>query len=106
MSKLFYIVVPFSPVEDQSKGLFDRLTAMFNPRYTVLERREFFETYKNQLWQRLDHVTFGLSGTGVKIAPLNTEEVIELLYSTYNPSLFTAHLTRDIDSIELAQENR
>lgn len=106
MSKLFYVVVPFSPVEDETKGLFDRLTAMFNPRYTVLERREFFETYKNQLWQRMDHVAFGLSGTGVKTAPLNTEEIIELLYNTYNPSLFTTRLTRNLDAIELSPETR
>lgn len=104
MSKLFYIIVPFSPVEDKEKGLFHSLTTLFNPAGAVIERREFFETYKNQLWQRVDHVSFGLSQTGLKIAPLNTEEIIELLYNSYNPSLFTTRLTRNIEAIDVALE--
>ena len=60
MSKLFYIIVPFSPIEDKEKGLFHSLTTLFNPAGAVIERREFFETYKNQLWQRVDHVSFCL----------------------------------------------
>lgn len=104
MSKLFYIIVPFSPIEDKEKGLFHSLTTLFNPAGAVIERREFFETYKNQLWQRVDHVSFGLSQTGLKIAPLNTEEIIELLYNSYNPSLFTTRLTRNIEAIDVAVE--
>ncbi len=104
MSKLFYIIVPFSPIEDKEKGLFHSLTTLFNPAGAVIERREFFETYKNQLWQRVDHVSFGLSQTGLKIAPLNTEEIIELLYNSYNPSLFTTRLTRNIEAIDVALE--
>lgn len=104
MSKLFYVVVPFSPVEDKEKGLFHSLTTLFNPAGAVKEQWEFFETYKNQLWQRVDHVSFGLSQTGLKIAPLNTEEIIELLYNSYNPSLFTTRLTKNIEAIDLAVE--
>lgn len=104
MSKLFYVVVPFSPVEDKEKGLFHSLTTLFNPAGAIVERREFFETYKNQLWQRVDHVSFSLSQTGLKVAPLNTEEIIELLYNSYNPSLFTTRLTKNIEAIDLAAE--
>jgi hypothetical protein len=104
MSKLFYIIVPFSPVEDKEKGLFHNLTTLFNPAGAVMERREFFETYKNQLWQRVDHVSFSLSQTGLKVAPLNTEEIIELLYNSYNPSLFTTRLTKNIEAIDLEIE--
>lgn len=104
MSKLFYVVVPFSPVEDKEKGLFHSLTTLFNPSAAIVSRREFFETYKNQLWQRVDHVSFSLSQTGLKIAPLNTEELIELLYNSYNPSLFTTRLTKNIEAIDLEIE--
>jgi len=101
MSKLFYVVVPFSPVEDKEKGLFHKLSTLFNPAGAVSERRELFETYKNQLWQRVDHVSFSLSQTGLKTATLNTEEIIELLYNSYNPSLFTTRLTKNIEAIDL-----
>ena len=41
--------------------------------------------YKNQLWQRVDSVIQGIVRTGVRAVPLNTEEIIELFYSLYNP---------------------
>ena len=102
MSKYFYVVVPFAPVEDKHSGIMERLANMVNPKQAIREKREIFETYKNQLWQRVDHVTVGLSGTGVRVATLSTEEIIELMYNVYNPSLFTVELTRNIHDIELS----
>ncbi|MCX6765457.1 MAG: hypothetical protein NT136_00640 [Candidatus Moranbacteria bacterium] len=103
MSKFFYIVIPFSPVETKEGGPFRKLTSMFNPRQSILRKRELFETYENQLWQRVDHVVAGLSGTGVKVTPLGTEEVIELLYNSYNPTIYTNSIVREIENIELGK---
>lgn len=102
MSKYFYVIVPFAAIEDKHSGFFEKIGNLMNPKQAVREKRELFETYKNQLWQRVDHVSIGLSGTGVKVAALNTEEVIELLYNTYNPSLFSTTLTKNIKDIELS----
>lgn len=101
MSKNFYIVVPFSPVETSKGGFFQKIMAIFNPRQAVLAKREMFETYENQLWQRVDHITAGLSGIGMKIVPLNTEEVIELLYNSYNPAIYTKSSIHDTEKLEL-----
>ncbi|MDD5083869.1 MAG: hypothetical protein PHT88_02930 [Candidatus Moranbacteria bacterium] len=102
MSKYFYVIVPFAAIEDEHSGFFEKIGNILNPKQAIHEQRELFETYKNQLWQRVDHVTMGLSGTGVKVAALNTEETIELLYNTYNPSLFSTTLTNNIKDIELS----
>lgn len=101
MTKFFYIVVPFSPVESKEGGVFNKISAMFSPRQEVLKKRESFETYKNQLWQRVDHVISGLSGIGLKLVPLKTEEIIELLYNSYNPNVFKSVVIKDINKIEL-----
>ena len=101
MSKFFYIIVPFSPVESKKSGFFGKFTAILNPKRTIMEKREVFETYKSQLWQRVDHIIAGLSSTGVRITALKTEEIIELLYNSYNPSLYTNASVRDIGEIEL-----
>lgn len=101
MSKFFYIIVPFSPVETKEGGLFHKLSSIFNPKQAIEAKREVFETYESQLWQRVDHVVAGLSGIGVKVAPLNTEEVIELLFNSYNPSIFTKAVVSDAKAIEL-----
>lgn len=101
MSKSFYLVIPFSPVESDESGFFGKISTMFSPGRVVADKREAFETYKNQLWQRVDYISEALSGIGVKMAPLNTEETIELLYDTYNPSLFATTAIGDVGELEL-----
>lgn len=101
MSKFFYIVVPFAPSETQSGGLFGKIGAIMNPKQHMSGRGELFETYKSQLFQRAQQVSAALSGTGVRTTMLNTEEIIELLYNTYNPSLFTTTVVRNVDEMEI-----
>lgn len=101
MSKYFYIVVPFHPVESKEGGFFSRISAMFHPKQAAGEKKEILETYKNQLWQRLDHISAALTGVGLKLVPLKTDEMLELLYNSYNPSVFTATVIKDVDQLEL-----
>lgn len=101
MSKSFYVIVPFSPVESQEGGFFQKISALFSPKQGILRKREWFETYKNQLWQRVDYVANALGGTGVRVTQLKTDELIELLYNSYNPNIFTNAIIRDVDKIEL-----
>lgn len=101
MSKFFYVVVPFYPVENVKTSVFDRFFGAANTQMSAMRRRELFETYKNQLWQRIEHVSSGLSSTGVKAVPLKTEELIELLYNSYNATTHNNAIIRDVDKIEL-----
>jgi hypothetical protein len=101
MSKFFYIVVPFSPVETKEGGLFKKVSSIFNPRQAIAQKREAFETYENQLWQRVDHIVAGLSGIGVKVTPLTTGEIVELLYNSYNPTVYTKSVVKETDKLEL-----
>lgn len=101
MTKRFYMIVPYFPVESHKRGMFQMLTAMLSPQTVIVHKLELFNTYKNQLFQRVDHVTEGLRGTGVKIVPLGTEEVIELLYNAYNPNLFATNILSNIESLEM-----
>lgn len=101
MSKFFYVVVPFYPIEVVKKGLLDKFFKSKNSQLAVSSKRELFDTYKNQLWQRLDHVSAGLSSIGVSVATLKTEELIELLYNSYNPSTHTTSIIKDVDKVEL-----
>lgn len=101
MSKHFYIIVPFFPVEINKRGVFDNFFSLLNPQKVITHKREQFETYKSQLYQRIDHVIAGLSGTGVRIVPLQTDEIIELLYNSYNPNLFAINIINGIESLEI-----
>lgn len=90
VSKTFYIVVPFMPTSllgDKDKGIKSAFSAFFGKKRAEGEvmSDEQFQEYRTQLWQRVETVVGGLVRTGVRTAPLNTEELIELYYGLYRP---------------------
>ena len=101
MSKYFYAIVPFSAVEDERGGLKEKMFGLFKSKEAVENRPELFQTYRSQLLQRVGHVSAALAATGVHVTMLETEEVIELLYNSYNPSVFSSAILKNIDQVEL-----
>ena len=83
VAKNFYVVVSFVPPTLELKrgllGLFGGGGA--GPRVDDAK----FEEYRSQLWQRVETVSSALASTGVRTAPLNTEELVELYYGYFNP---------------------
>ena len=97
MTHNFYVIVPFTPARMLEKETMRRGILSFLPnmsgRQKKLEkdieqqgvRQTQFEEYKVQLYQRVEVVRQGLARIGVRLVPLNTEELIELFYGLYNP---------------------
>lgn len=97
MTHNFYVVVPLTPVrilekERMRRGVMSLLPDMSGRRKKQMKeieehgvRQEQFEEYKVQLYQRVEVVRQGLARIGVRLVPLNTEELIELFYGLYNP---------------------
>ncbi len=85
MNKKFYVIVPYSPTTDQRKGFFSSLTEAFRPASSLKLKESRFLKLKESLDRRIDSVTSSLSSLGVDIKQLNTQELIELYYQTYNP---------------------
>lgn len=89
MSKTFYAVIPFTPPFLEKGGFLNGLFSTLGlSKGKKADSGDSFTEYKNQLWQRADTVTAGLQRFGVRSAPLNTEELIELFYGLYNPTEF------------------
>lgn len=89
VSKTFYVVVPFSPAIIGGRGIITSLRSALRSQPKVTQRAaESFEESENQLWQRVDSIVAGLKEMGIRSAPLNTEELVELFYGLYNPSEF------------------
>jgi len=101
MDKKFYVVVPFAPVEDKEGGFFKKVLSSFDPKKNIENKRESFENCKNQLLQRVSHLTAGLSGIGVQMTPLKTQELIELLYDSYNPHIYTPDEIGDVSKLDI-----
>lgn len=86
MTKAFYLVVPYNPPSLEVSTGTGGLTAIFKTKKTEENAMtmELFEEYRSQIEQRISVVTQGLSRTGVHVAQLGTEEVIELFYRMFN----------------------
>lgn len=90
MTKSFFIVVPYSPAIlgfERPKNISDissRLGLGSEKDEAALTESSFNEN-RTQLEERLSVVEQGLVRTGIRVAHLGTEEVIELFYKAFNP---------------------
>lgn len=100
VNKTFYVVIPFDPVERPS-GLLDKLSSALNPSTSVRYNKQEFEKYKTQLWQRVNSVMYGLKRAGVYMTPLNTQELIELYYTFYNPDSKPTESLHGVDELDI-----
>lgn len=101
MSTLFYVIVPFYPIESKEGGILEKISTSVNPRKAIYQKREAFETYKNQTLKRVEQVKGALGGMGLHIVNLETSELIELFYNSYNPSEFEFNTIKNIEEIKL-----
>jgi len=86
MTKNFFIVVPYSPAilsSTKSSGFISRLKSATQSGHTT--KKDGFEENRSQLDERLLVVKQGLVRTGIRVARLGTEEIIELFYKAFNP---------------------
>ncbi len=85
MDKQFYVVVPYEPFHKKSQGVLDKIKGLFmkGSREQSIEIPDFEEA-KKEIRQRASLVASGLGSLGVRAVQLSTEEIIELLYTSYN----------------------
>ena len=91
MNKSFFVVVPYTPaileVKSGGGGLGLSLKKALGKSGETGSRAaaESFDEHRAQLEQRMSVVEQGLIRTGVRVAALGTEELVELFYQLFNP---------------------
>jgi len=84
MDKNFYVVVPYEPIAQKPSTVLNQVRKMiFKPENESVKIPDW-ETAKKELRQRADLVASGLGSVGLRAVQLNTQELIELLYTSYN----------------------
>jgi type IV secretory pathway VirB4 component len=82
MTKTFFVVIPFSPTIINTKnGFFGKKEQKSDSQNKLTS----FEENRTQLEQRVGNISQGLVRCGIRSVQLGTEEVVELLYKTFNP---------------------
>lgn len=107
MDKKFYIVVPYFPHVDvqkalsQSKNFISGIAALFDSKEQhVVINEEDLEKAKTELRNRVQAVLGGLLQSGIKGLPLDTQELIELYYDTYNPDTATRQQLKNFNQLD------
>ena len=74
----------------QSKNLFNGILGMFNNKQQHVTINEAdLETAKTELRNRVQAILGGLAQCTIQGLPLDTQELIELYYDSYNPDTAT-----------------
>ena len=108
MDKRFYMVIPFFPHPEnakqaltESKNFFSGLMGMFNSTETHIVINEAdLEAAKGELRNRVQAVLSGLAQCSVQGLPLDTQELIELYYDTYNPDTATRQQLKNFNDLQ------
>ncbi|KKR18372.1 MAG: hypothetical protein UU65_C0002G0193 [candidate division CPR2 bacterium GW2011_GWC1_41_48] len=86
MDKKFFVVVPFYPnVVQATSGFASKIKDAIKPAGNGPVHMGNFEENRIQLMQRVDVVVGQLSGMELRCASLDTQELIDLFYASYNP---------------------
>lgn len=106
MDKKFYVVIPFFPTTDtqkalkESKNFLSGLGGLFSKKeqHVVINEPDL-EAAKTELRNRVQAVLSGLLQSGIQGLPLDTQELIELYYDTYNPDTATRQQLKNFNDL-------
>jgi hypothetical protein len=106
MDKKFYVVIPFFPHEDiqkaltESKNFLTGLVDLFNTKEQhVVINEDDLEQAKTELRNRVQAILAALAQCNIQGLPLDTQELIELYYDTYNPDTATRQQLKNFDDL-------
>ena len=106
MDKKFYIVIPFptdtgsTAATAQSKNFFSGLKGLFNTKeqHVTIQEGDLLKA-KDELRNRVQAVLSGMQQCGIQGLPLDTQELIELYYDSYNPDTATRQQLKNFDDL-------
>jgi hypothetical protein len=103
MQKRFFVVVPFDPLEGNEKGksFMTKLSTAFSPAKIMKLNEKRFQERRYSLMQRASTVASGLGSMGLQVAMLDTQGLIELYYSSYNPDVYDTEKLVDMSKLRV-----
>ncbi len=98
MSKNFYVIIPYdTSINPAATSIF---TKWFGSGKTkeITDREANLQSYKKQLDERTNTVSAALSSSGLRVVRMTTDQLIELVYNSYNfasgPAIDASQLTK------------
>jgi len=103
MNKRFFVTIPYNPLSDKHKSFLSSLMEAFRPATLLKMKEERFLRYRKELDRRVENITSGLASIGLNAVELDSQSLIELFYSTYNPTTAKNQKLADIKELRIAE---
>jgi len=103
MQKKFFVVVPYNPASSKRKGFFARMSEVLSPLVSARLREEQFRQRKKDLMIKVDNVRASLNSMSLLSAMLDTQSLIELYYTAYNPQSMQSQKLEKVDTLRIEQ---
>ncbi len=106
MEKKFYVVVPFDPYRSRKQSGLSKFMSSISSSDSVdaiKRRHKEFDELNKGLTERVNAVVAGLEGCNLRVAQLQTSQLIELFYQIYNPNTSRNEKVEDLDKMGLEQ---
>ncbi|MBI2798409.1 hypothetical protein HYX70_03915 [Candidatus Saccharibacteria bacterium] len=84
MDKKFYVVVPYYTQVVSKENVFTGIKKLIAGEQQVTQTSKQYDQRRRDLIQRTNLVAGGLAQIGIRSVVLNTQEIIELYYNSYN----------------------
>ncbi|MFA6428955.1 MAG: hypothetical protein WCV84_00460 [Patescibacteria group bacterium] len=102
MQKRFYVVVPLNPATAVGqKSFMQRIGEILTPSITIRLSEERFRKQVFDLSLRVNQIKGGLQSMSLNAVQLDTQSLIELYYTVYNPDLFETQRMVDIGKLQM-----
>jgi hypothetical protein len=84
MNKNFYVIVPYEmSVKPAGGGIFSKIFGTGKTQQISSREKSYLE-YRKQLDERASTIASNLGSSGLRVVRLNTDQLIELVYNSYN----------------------
>jgi hypothetical protein len=103
MSKRFFVIVLYDPLSDKRRGFFAQLKEVISPVVSFKVGESRFQARKKELVTRVNNVSGLLQSIGLSTVLLDTQSLIELYYSIYNPEVYESQKMRDLSKIQIEE---
>jgi type IV secretory pathway VirB4 component len=100
MNKTFYVVIPLTTAAVKT-GFMSRISNLFSPGRAISGKALDFEKGREELSKRVNQISSGLASMGLKTISLKTEELVELMYNSYNLNTATPVKIKSIEDLDL-----
>lgn len=107
MEKEFYVVVQYDGGRAESQTFIQKFLQRLSPADTysdIKKRHQEFLQLRKGLVQRVNIIKTGLEGCGLNAEQIGTQEIVELFYNIYNPTVSRTSKMKDLDNTNIGKD--